>query len=102
MGLGKLPRAQRRKANIAQQHCGIMNHCESWVQMLSMEVIHLEWLELGQGTTHCRILHSSLVPSLLFLPCLLCSFRGGWAGAEPPLGFAQCCPRAMSPWAGDS
>lgn len=103
VGLGKLPRARRRKANIAQQHRGIMSHCESWVRTLSMEVVHLEWLELGQGTTHCRILDSSLVPSLLFLPS--CSFLvscvsapGGWAGAEPPLGVCSVhAPRQCHP-----
>lgn len=103
VGLGKLPRARRRKANIAQRHRGIMSHCESWVRTLSMEAVHLEWLELGQGTTHCRILDSSLVPSLLFLPCLLC-FCPGVAGQELslPSGVLCACPKAMSPRAGDS
>lgn len=92
MDLGKIPRAQRRKANIAQQHREIISYCESWMKTFRMKVVHLEWLGFGpkHDLLHNRGLTSSLsrfpiVPSLspLFLP--------GSVGQELPLrGFAQC------------
>lgn len=87
MDVGKIPRAQRRKANFAQQHCEIISYCESWVKMFRMKVVHLKWL--GSGPGHDLLCNHLLcfppVPSLspLFLP--------GAVGQElPPQRFAQC------------
>lgn len=92
LDLGRIPRAQSREANIAQQHREIISYCESRVKIFRMEVVHLEWLGLGpkHDLLRNRRLTSSLslfppVPSLspLFLP-------GAVRQELPPRGFARC------------
>ena len=91
LDLGKIPRAQRRKANIAQQDREIISYCESWMKMFRMKVVHLEWL--GFGPKHDLLRNHRLMSSLSRLPLVpsLSLFLPGAVGQElPPRGFAQC------------
>lgn len=93
LDLGKIPRAQRRKANIAQQHREIISYCESWMKTFRMKVVHLE--RLGVGPKHGLLRNYGLTSSLAcfpLVPSLSPRILPGAVGQElPPRG---CAPRA--------